>query len=149
MFGEGWRFRAAVLCLLAVFGAEAWSLRVRDAYRRGQAFFTFASLTSDEARLHGSGFGGVRQIAPFVRGIASATPPASTVAISFASEKGDRATYLAAFELAPRRVVSFARLGEADFAALFRAPGDVPPPDGRLGGARGASVPFGELFRLR
>jgi len=106
-------------------------------------------MPSETARLHGSAFSGLRNVAPFVRGVASATPPSSTVALSFVSEKGDRATYAAAFELAPRRVVSFARRREADFAAVFLAPGGASAADRRLGGTRGTSVPFGELFRLR
>lgn len=139
---------AAALCLLAVLAAEARSGRWRELRGRARGLAAFVSMPSGEARLHGSAFAAFRELGPFLRGVAAATPPGATIAVSFASESGDRATYIAAFELAPRRVVAFARRGEADFAAVFRGPGDAAAADARLA-ARGPSVPLGELVRLR
>ncbi|HET7453835.1 MAG TPA: hypothetical protein VFL12_13895, partial [Thermoanaerobaculia bacterium] len=71
-----------------------------------------------------------------------ATPPTATIALSYASEEGDLATYASAYVLAPRRVVPAARASEADFAATFRnRPGAALP--------AAVAIPFGELVRLR
>jgi hypothetical protein len=105
-------------------------------------------MTRDAARLGGSGFAFDRRLGAFLRGVASATPPGATIALSVATEEGDPATYAAAYYLAPRRVVGPGRWREADFAALFSVnPGGTSERRGARSGA--IAVPFGELARLR
>jgi len=139
---EGRRL-AAIVCLLAVLGAEASSVRFSELRGRWGALRAFSSLSPENARLGGSGFAFDRRLGPFLRAIAAGTPPNSTIAIPFADDRGDPATYAAAYSLAPRRTVGTSRLTESDFAARF---------DGfaRSSSVPGAAlVPFGELVRLR
>ncbi len=146
---------AAILCLAVVFAAEAVSSRPKEVRGRAGALVAFAGMAPEDAMMGGSGFAFARRLGPFLRGVARGTPPTATIALSYASEKGDLATYASAYVLAPRRVVPAARLAEADFAATFRkTPGDSvgdssrprPDADGRFAAT---PVPFGELARVR
>jgi hypothetical protein len=104
-------------------------------------------------RIGGSGFAFARRVGRFVLGVARATPPEATVALSYATDEGDVATYASSYCLAPRRVVGPGRMPEADFAAWFmKRPGEWvrggianPFPEG----LRTSALPFGKLARLR
>lgn len=134
---------AAIVCLVLLFAAEVAFLKPKELKGRAGALTTFAGMEPDDALLGGSGFASVRRLGPFLRGISRATPPTATIALSYASEEGDLATYASAYVLAPRRVVSAARASEADFAATFRN-----RPDGTALPAA-VPLPLGELVRLR
>ena len=139
------RFRriAAIACLVLLFAAEIAYLKPKELSGRAGALVFFAGKDPDDALAGGSGFASVRRLGLFLRGISRATPPTATIALSYATEEGDLATYASAYVLAPRRVVSAARAPEADFAATFRnrpAPTAVPA---------AVAVPFGDLVRLR
>jgi hypothetical protein len=137
------RFRrgGALVCLAVVFAFEIAAFRPSEFAGRWGALLAFGSMPPDEARLHGSSLAFDRLLGPFLDGIASATPPTATVAMPFVSADGNPATYVAAYILAPRRVVDYSRLGEADVAAARR---DEPLPAGRV-----EHVPSGRLVRRR
>jgi len=139
---EGRRL-AAIACLIVLLGAEAFSLRFAELRGRWGALRAFAGMSPEDARLGGSAFAFDRRLGPFLRAVAAATSVNSTIAMTFASDEGDLATYTAAYGLAPRRVVGASRLSEADFAARFDGAARVAPDAGA------ARVPFGELVRLR
>jgi hypothetical protein len=130
---------AALVCLAVVLAFEIAAFRPSEFAGRWGALLAFGSMPSEEARLHGSSLAFDRHLGPFLDGIASATAPTVTVAMPFASADGDPATYVAAYILAPRRVVDYSRLGEADVAAARRA---EPLPVGRV-----EPVPSGRLVR--
>lgn len=133
------RFRraAALVCLAVVLAFEIAAFRPAELAGRWGALLAFGAMPPDEARLHGSSLAFDRRLGPFLSGVAAATEPWATVAVPFASASGDPATYLSAYVLAPRRVVDYGRLGEADVAAARRGeavPVGVPEhvPDGQL-----------------
>jgi hypothetical protein len=130
---------AAIVCLVFLIAAEIASLKPGELKGRAGALAFFSRKDPDDALLGGSGFASIRRLGPFLRGVSLATPPTATIALSYASEKGDLATYASAYVLAPRRVVPAARAPEADFAATFR---NRPDPSA-------IPVPFGDLVRLR
>jgi hypothetical protein len=130
---------AALVCLAVVLAFEIAAFRPSEFAGRWGGLLAFGSMPPEEARLHGSSLAFDRHLGPFLDGIASATAPTATVAMPFASVDGDSATYLAAYVLAPRRVVDYSRLGEADVAAARR---DEPLPVGRV-----EPVPSGRLVR--
>ena len=144
---------AAAACLAIVFAAELASLKPREARARARALLVFARMPPEVGRARGTSFGFARRVGRFVLGVENATPPRSTVALSYATDVGDVATYASSYVLAPRRVVGPERTPEADFAAWFmKRPGDWvrggianPFP----AGTPAAAVPFGELVRLR
>lgn len=144
---------AAAVCLALVFSAELASVRPKEARGRARALFVFARMPAEIGRVRGTSFGFARRVGRFVLGVERATPPESTVALSYATDAGDVATYASSYVLAPRRVVGPGRTPEADFAAWFmKRPGEWvrggianPFP----AGIPAAAVPFGELVRLR
>ena len=95
----------------------------------------------DEARLHGSGFAFDRRYGEFLESVRLAVPATATVALD-APSASQLFGYSAAYVLAPRRVVPFSRLAEADFAAAY---GTAQAP----GAPVAAAIPFGSLGRLR
>ncbi|HET9794686.1 MAG TPA: hypothetical protein VFS34_09505 [Thermoanaerobaculia bacterium] len=144
------RRRLAIVCVLVVLAAEAASLRAGEIRGRWGAFGAFFAKSPEDARLGGSSFAFNRRLGPFLRGVESATPADATIALTFATDEGDPATYAAAYVLAPRRVVGPGRQREADFAALFGAGGSLDRHSARSTGPSGAvAVPFGELARRR
>jgi hypothetical protein len=139
MRSSTFRRGAALLCLAAVFAFEIAAFRPSEFAGRWGALLAFGSMPPEEARLHGSSLAFDRHLGPFLDGIASATPQTSTVAMPFVSADGDPTTYVTAYILAPRRVVDYSRLAEADIAAARR---DEPLPAGRV-----VHVPSGRLVR--
>lgn len=135
------RRAAAAVCLAAVIVFEAASFHPAEFAGRWGALLAFGPMPADEARQHGSSLAFDRALGRFLDGVAAATSPSETVALPFVSEQGDPATYVAAYMLAPRRLVDDRRLGEADVAAVPRS---GPPPSGPF-----VAVPFGRLFRRR
>ena len=144
---------AAAACLALVFSAELASLKPKEAWARARALFVFARIPPEIGRLRGTSFGFGRPVGRFVLGVERETPPESTVALSYATDVGDVATYASSYVLAPRRVVGPGRTPEADFAAWF-----MKRPDENVrgesanpfpAGLPAEAVPFGELVRLR
>ena len=133
------RRAAALVCLLAVPAFEIAAFRPAEFAGRWGALLAFGAMPPGEARLHGSSLAFDRRLGPFLDGVAARTAPSATVALPFASEAGNPATYVSAYVLAPRRVVDYARLAEAEVAAARR---DEPLPAGRV-----ERVPFGRLTR--
>jgi hypothetical protein len=144
---------AAIVCLAIVFAAEVSSLGPKELRNRARGLFVFARMAPEIGRARGTGFGFARRVGRFVLGVAQKTPPDATVALSYATDDGDVATYASSYVLVPRRVVCPARTREADFAAWFmKRPGEWvrgelanPFPEG----LRASAIPFGELVRLR
>lgn len=90
----------------------------------------------------GTGFWFDPAYADFLEGVRRATPPDATIALVVPS-RPDLYVYEAAYQLAPRRIVSPEREGEATWIAAYRyqfRPG--PNPDV-------VEVPNGALFRRR
>ena len=142
----GGRRAASIVCLAVLFAAEAASLNRSELAGRWESFFVLGSMPPRQARLLGTMFRFDRALGRFLDGVASATPPNATVALPFASAEGDKPTYAAAYMLAPRRIVDFARLPEASFAAVpsgFRRPAESAP----LPPGTAARVPFGVVVR--
>jgi hypothetical protein len=130
---------AALVCLAVLLAFEIAAFQASEFAGRWGALLAFGAMTPEEARLHGSSLAFDRRLGPFLDGVAAATPLSATVAMPFAAVAGDPATYVAAYVLAPRRLVDYARLGEADVAAARR---DDPGPVGKV-----EHVPFGRLIR--
>jgi hypothetical protein len=130
-------------CLLMIAAFEVGSLKFQELGPRLRALPRFASLSPEEARIHGSGFAFDRGFGEFLESVRRAVPPSATVALD-APLDSQLYAYCAAYVLAPRRVVSFRSLQDADFAAVFgigrQAPGT---PVG------GAPIRSGSLGRLR
>ena len=140
---------SAIACLLILLAAEAASFRAKEFRGRWGALFFFAGKSAEDAILGGSGFAFDRRLGPFLHAVETATPPDSTVALPFAGPKGNLATYAAAYVLAPRRIVGFGRIGQADFAALYRPRSRGTPAVSAFPARPSTPVPFGELARLR
>jgi hypothetical protein len=130
---------AALVCLALLLVFEIAAFRPSEFAGRWGALLAFGAMPPEEARFHGSSLAFDRRLGPFLDGVAASTPLSATVAMPFASVVGDPATYLAAYVLAPRRLVDYTRLGEADVAAARR---DDPVPVGKV-----EHVPFGRLIR--
>ena len=133
---------AVAVSLLTIAGFEVGTLKFRELGPRIRALPAFASMSPDEARTRGSGFAFDRGFGEFLESVRRAVPATATVALD-APADSQQYGYGAAYVLAPRRVVTFRSLGEAEFAAVFgaarRAPGS--PVD--------APIRFGSLGRLR
>ena len=138
---DGFRKFAVIVCLLVVAGFELAGLKFRELGPRFRALPVFARMEPDVARAHGSGLAFDRRYGQFLDAIRLAVPATATVAIEAPITSGLYA-YSAAYVLAPRRVVPFSRLAEADFAAAY---GTARPP----GAPVAAAIPFGSLGRLR
>jgi hypothetical protein len=130
----------ATVCLAVLLGCELAAFRASEFRGRWGALVALGAMPADEARLHGSSFGFDRRLGWFLDGVAAATPLSATVALPFVSPEGTPRTFAAAYLLAPRRVVDFSRLNEADYAA---APRGIALP------GRWIPIPFGGLARLR
>ena len=133
---------AVGVCLLTIAGFEAGSLKVRELRPRLRALPGFASLSPEEGRLHGSGFAFDRRYGAFLESVRKAVPPSATIALDVPASPVLYA-YSAAYVLAPRRVVPFGNLAEADFAAVYGS--GRPAPGSPVGGP----VLSGSLGRLR
>lgn len=75
----------------------------------------------------------------FLEAVGRATPPTATVAV-FAPETSERYLRLAAYELAPRRIVGRELSGEAQYLAVYRRKSPTLPADAR-------AVPGGFLLK--
>lgn len=132
---------AVAVCLLTIAGFEVGTLKFHELGPRLRALPRFASLSPEDGRIHGSGFAFDRRYGEFLESIRRAVPPSAAVALD-APRDSQLYGYSAAYVLAPRRVVSFPSLDDAEFAAVFggarRAPGS--PVD--------APIRFGSLGRL-
>ena len=133
------RRAAALVCLAVLLAFEIAAFHPSEFAGRWGALLAFGAMPPEEARLHGSSLAFDRRLGPFLDGVAAATPLSATVAMPFATSDGDPATYVAAYVLAPRRLVDYTRLGEADVAAARR---NEPVPVGTV-----EHVPFGRLIR--
>jgi len=137
------RFRqgVALVCLAVLLAWEIAAFRPSELAGRWGALLTFGSMAPEEARLGGSSLAFDRRLGPFLAGVAAATPPSATVALPFASAQGSPETYVSDYVLAPRRVVDYSKIEEADVVAARR---DEPLPAGTT-----RHVPFGRLVRRR
>lgn len=139
---DGFRKTAVIVCLLTVAGFEIASLKFQELGPRLRALPVFARMEPDAARAHGSGLAFDRRYGMFLESVRLAVPATATVAIEAPATSGLYA-YSAAYVLAPRRVVPFSRLAEADFAAAYGTTARPP------GAPVAAAIPFGALGRLR
>jgi len=136
---DGFRKSAVIVCVLTVAGFEISGMKLRELGPRFRALPAFARMEPDAARAHGSGLAFDRRYGQFLEAIRLAVPATATVALD---APAGLYVYSAAYVLAPRRVVPFSRLAEADFAAAY---GTARPP----GSPVAAAIPFGSLGRLR
>jgi hypothetical protein len=108
------------VCLALLLAFEIAAFRPSEFAGRWGALLAFGAMPAEEARLHGSSLAFDRRLGPFLEGVSAATRPSATVAMPFVSVDGDPTTYVAAYVLAPRRIVDYSRLGEADVGAARR-----------------------------
>jgi len=121
------------LCAIA---ASPW----RELRPRARALAFSARSGPESARLSGSAFAFDRAYGEFLEAVRRRTPPNSTVAVAIPKEE-EGYLYTAAYVLAPRRIVSEDRLGEADFAAGYRM--------NALPGGQARPIAHGALARVR
>jgi hypothetical protein len=133
---------AVAVCLVTIAGFEIGSLKFQELRPRLSALPRFASMPAEEARIHGSGFAFDRAFGEFLESVRRAVPPSATIALD-APLDSQPYVYGAAYVLAPRRVVSFRSVEEADFAAVFGSDRRAP------GSPVGAPIRSGSLGRLR
>ena len=109
---------AVAVCLATIAGYEVSSLKFGELLPRFRSLPGFASMDADQARLHGSGFAFDRAYGDFLDSVRRGVPAGSTVALD-APRTSLLYRYSAAYVLAPRRVVPFVDLPQADFAAVY------------------------------
>lgn len=130
-----------VVCLLTVAGFEIAGLKFRELGPRLRALPGFAAISPEEGRSHGSGFAFDRRYGEFLESVRRVVPATATVALE-APRTSQLYEFAAAYMLAPRRVVPFSEIRDAQFAAVY---GSGPTP----GAPVEATVRFGSLGRLR
>lgn len=129
--------RAAAAALLFVLGASS-AATLRPAEVADRAKLLARSLASEHSPAQRTGFWFDPEYALFLADVARRTPRDATIAV-LAPPRPDVYVYQAAYQLAPRRVVSDDRVSEAGFVAAYRHRGG--------GGPRATPVAHGTLFR--
>lgn len=131
--------RRAVAAALLVLVGVAMASTLRPVERAGRAKLLARSLAGGQiAPAERTGFWFDPEYAVFLADVARRTPRNATVAV-LAPSRPDVYAYQAAYQLAPRRVVSADRVEEAAFVAAYGHRGG--------GGAKATAVANGTLFR--